>query len=131
MGSFLLVIPVILLLSPLAEDIHFTMLAPVLVGLGWIALAKRFYRLPGAWVLWIAFLFSCLPRMQELIYPDHLLIFPGQTDPRIGTLIILLRTSALLWLAVIALVAGQVILRAAQRTAEKPAGPPLPHPSSS
>jgi hypothetical protein len=115
MGSFLLMIPVILLLSPLAEDIHFTMLAPVLVGLGWIALAERFYRLAAAWAVWIAYLFSCLPRMQELIYPDHLLIFPGQTDPQVGGLITLLRTGALLWLAVIALVAGQAIVRAARR----------------
>ena len=115
MGSFLLVIPVILLLSPLAEDIHFTMLAPVLVGLGWIALAKRQLGKAAAWALWIGFLFSCLPRMQELIYPDHLLILPGQTDPWIGTLITLLRTSALLWLAVTLLVAGQAIMRAAER----------------
>jgi hypothetical protein len=68
--------------------------------------------------------------MQELIYPDHLLILPGQTDPQIGTLITLLRTSALLWLAVIALVAGQVIMRAAQRAAEKPTRTPLSRPSS-
>jgi hypothetical protein len=125
MGSFLLIIPVILLLSPLAEDIHFTMLAPVLVGLGWIALAKGYGRKAAAWAIWIAFLFSCLPRMQELIYPNHLLILPGQTDPRLGTLITLLRTSALLWLAVIALVAGQAIMRSAERTAESPAKPPL------
>jgi Glycosyltransferase family 87 len=131
MGSFLLVIPVILLLSPLAEDIHFTMLAPVLVGLGWIALAERLYHLAAAWALWIALLFSSLPRMQELIYPQHLLILPGQTDPRIGTLITLLRTSALLWLAVIALVAGQAIMRAARLQAENLAKLPTSRPSPS
>jgi hypothetical protein len=114
MCTCLLALPLILLLSPLAEDIHFTLLSPTLAGLSWMAWAYRFQSGPAAWAMWAAFLFSCLPRMQELIYPTHLFIIPGQDDPHLGTVITLIRTSALLWLAVTALVAGQAIIRAAR-----------------
>jgi hypothetical protein len=125
MCTCLLALPLILLLSPLAEDIHFTLLSPSLAGLSWIAWGYHLQRRPAAWALWAAFLISCLPRMQELIYPTHLLIIPGQNDPRFGIVITLIRTSALLWLAVIALVAGQSIVRAARREYVKAAGSPL------
>ncbi|MGO8949534.1 MAG: glycosyltransferase family 87 protein [Ktedonobacterales bacterium] len=112
MCTCLLALLLILLLSPLAEDIHFTLLSPALIGLGWTAWAYHLQNRAAAWALWIAFLISCVPRMQELIYPTHLFIIPGQNDPPLGTIITLVRTSALLWLAVIALVAGQSIIRA-------------------
>ena len=115
MCTCLLALPLILLLSPLAEDIHFTLLAPALIGLSWTAWEQRLENRFAAWALWIAYALSCLPRMQELIYPTHLFLLPGQNDPHVGTLIILLRTSALLWLAVITLVAGQAVIRAARR----------------
>jgi hypothetical protein len=114
MCTCLLALPLILLLSPLAEDIHFTLLSPALAGLSWMAWAYRLQYRPSAWAMWAAFFISCLPRMQEVIYPTHLFIIPGQDDPHLGTLITLIRTSALLWLAVIALVAGQAITRAAR-----------------
>jgi hypothetical protein len=112
MSVFLLALPLILLLSPLAEDIHFTLLAPVLSGLSWVAWIHYRENRTAAWALWVTYLFSCLPRMQELIYPTHLLILPGQSDPHLGPLITLLRTSALLALAVATLIAGQPMLRA-------------------
>jgi hypothetical protein len=125
MCTCLLALPLILLLSPLAEDIHFTLLSPTLAGLSWIAWDYHLQRRPATWALWAAFLISCLPRMQELIYPTHLLIIPGQNDPRFGIVITLIRTSVLLWLAVIALVAGQSIIRAARGEYAKAAGSPL------
>jgi hypothetical protein len=125
MCTCLLALPLVLLLSPLAEDIHFTLLSPTLAGLSWIAWSYHLQSRPTSWALWAAFLASCLPRMQELIYPTHLLIFPGQNDPHLGTVITLIRTSALLWLAVIALVAGQSIIRAARASYAKTAGSPV------
>jgi hypothetical protein len=119
MSAFLLALPLILLLSPLAEDIHFTLLAPALSGLSWVAWIHYQENRAAAWTLWVAFLFSCLPRMQELIYPSHLLILPGQSDPHLGPLITLLRTSALLALAVATLVAGQSMLRAVNKWAKE------------
>jgi hypothetical protein len=124
MCTCLLALPLILLLSPLAEDIHFTLLSPTLAGLSWIAWAYHLQGRPAAWALWAAFLISCLPRVQELIYPTHLLIFPGQNDPHFGIVITLIRTSTLLWLAVIALVAGQSIVRAARSDYVKAVGSP-------
>ena len=126
MSAFLLVLPLILLLSPLAEDIHFTLLAPVLSGLSWVAWIHYRENRAAAWALWITFLFSCLPRMQELIYPTHLLILPGQTDPHLGPLITLLRTSALLALAVATLIAGQSMLRAVNKQAKLAPQSPIP-----
>jgi hypothetical protein len=114
MGECLLALPLILLVSPLAEDIHYCILLPTLVGLSWFAWSRGLTRLPAAWVLWASLAIVCLPRMQELIYPDHLLLLPGQTDPHIGWLIALVRTGTLLYVALAALLAGGVVLRAAR-----------------
>ena len=125
MCTCLLALPLILLLSPLAEDIHFTLLSPALAGLCWMAWAYHLQNRLAAWALWAAFLISWLPRMQELIYPTHLLIIPGQNDPIFGSVITLIRTSALLWLAVTALVAGQSIIRAARHKQAEVVSPHL------
>ncbi len=109
----LLALPLILLLSPLAEDIHFCLLVPALVGLGYLAWRRGMARTGAAWALWIAFAVSCIPRMQELIYPDRFFgPLPGQHDPHIGAFITLARTGTLLYLAIVTLTAGGAVLRA-------------------
>jgi hypothetical protein len=61
--------------------------------------------------------------MQEIVLPDHLISLPGQDDPVIGPLIVLLRSGALLYGALATLIAGGLVLRAAQTPsrAEAPA----------
>ncbi len=112
LGELLLAFPLIVLLSPLAEDIHFTILAPALVGLGWLAWQRGLWRTPAAWVLWVTYAVACIPRMQEAIYPDRFVPLPGQTLPILGPLVVLARTGALLALAVATLAAGGQVIRA-------------------
>jgi hypothetical protein len=52
--------------------------------------------------------------MQEIVLPYHLITLPGQNDPRIGPLIVLLRSDALLYGALATLIAGGLVLRAAR-----------------
>ncbi len=133
MGECLLALPLILLVSPLAEDIHYCTIVPTLIGLGWLAWERGLWRGwlragPGgrlgqvsAWALWLTFAISCIPRMQEVIYPSHLFAFPGQLSPQIGSLVVLLRSGALLYTALATLLAGAGVLWAAQR-AQRSAG---------
>jgi hypothetical protein len=114
LGECLLALPLTLLFSPLAEDIHYCALLPALVGLGYLAWSRRLARHPATWVLWATFAFFCIPRMHEIVLPDHLILLPGQDDPRIGPLIVLLRSGALLYGALATLIAGGLILRAAR-----------------
>jgi hypothetical protein len=114
LGECLLALPLTLIFSPLAEDIHYCALLPALVGLGYLAWARGLTRHPAAWVLWATFALSCIPRMQEIVLPDHLITLPGQNDPRIGPLIVLLRSDALLYGALATLIAGGLVLRAAR-----------------
>ncbi len=137
LGECLLALPLILLVSPLAEDIHFSLLLPALVGLCWLGyarglspsfsrgLSRSLGRTPAVWGLAITLAVMCVPRMQELIYPDHLFALPGQTDQRLGWLIILARSGTLLYTAVATLVAGGFVLRAARlgHPRKPPAGP--------
>ncbi len=111
-GACLLALPLILLVSPLSEDIHFCLLIPALVGFGWLALACGWWRRPAGITVLVLYALCCLPRMQELIYPDHLLVLPGQTNAQIGSLVVLLRSGILLYIAVGALVASSALLRA-------------------
>ncbi len=111
MSELLLALPLIVLLSPLAEDIHFCIIVPTLVGLAWVAWQQRLTRLPATWVLWAALALSCVPRMQELIYPNRFVPLPGQSDPHLGPLMVLLRSGTLLFLAIAALAAGSVVLQ--------------------
>lgn len=111
MGACLLALPLILLVSPLSEDIHYCLLIPALVGFAWLAWSCGLARRPAAWVIWITFLLACVPRGQEIIYPDHLFAFPLQTDPHVGWLIVLARSGALLYLALATLFAAGVLLR--------------------
>ena len=110
----LLALPLILLVSPLAEDIHYCLLLPALVALAWLAYARGLSRTPAAVVLYATLAALCIPRMQELIYPDHLFPFPGQNDPHIGWLVLLLRSGTLLYTALAALLAGAALLRMAR-----------------
>jgi hypothetical protein len=114
LGECLLALPLTLLFSPLAEDIHYCALLPALVGLGYLAWSRGLARHPAMWVLCATFAFFCIPRIQEVVLPDHLFTFPGQTDPVIGPLIILLRSGALLYGALATLIAGGLVLRAAR-----------------
>src|SRR5579875_1063205 len=137
MGEYLLALPLILLISPLAEDIHYCLLVPTLLGLGWLAWERGLWRGVrsaksdtgrhigqfSAWALWLTLALSCIPRMQELIYPDHLFAFPGQDTPGVGPLIALFRTGILLYCALVTLLAGAGILRAARRVSEQQEAP--------
>jgi hypothetical protein len=116
LGECLLALPLTLIFSPLAEDIHYCALLPALVGLGYLAWSRGLARHPAAWILWVTFAFFCIPRMQETILPDHLVALPGQDDPRIGSIITLLRSGVLLDGALVTLIAGGLILRAARST---------------
>ncbi|HEY7091700.1 MAG TPA: glycosyltransferase family 87 protein [Ktedonobacterales bacterium] len=123
LSECLLALPLTLIFSPLAEDIHYCALLPALVGLGYLAWSHGLARHPAAWVLWATLAFFCIPRMQELVLPDHLITLPGQDDPRIGPVIVLLRSGALLYGALATLIAGGLILRVAQTSST--AAPPL------
>jgi hypothetical protein len=123
LGACLLALPLSLILSPLAEDIHYCVLLPALVGLGYLAWSHGLTRHPAAWVLWATFAFFCIPRMQELVLPDHLITLPGQNDSRIGPFIVLLRSGALLYGALATLIAGGLVLRAARTSST--AAPPV------
>jgi hypothetical protein len=113
LGECLLALPLTLIFSPLAEDIHYCALLPALVGLGYLAWTRGLARHPATWVLWATFAFFCIPRIQEIVLPDHLIILPGQNDPQIGPFIVLLRSGALLYGALATLIAGGMILRRA------------------
>lgn len=73
-----LVFPIILLVSPLSEDIHYCLLIAPLVILGLYAALRRGWRWRAAWILWAAYLIFCIPRAQELLYPGRLLPAPDQ-----------------------------------------------------
>ncbi|HEX9068742.1 MAG TPA: glycosyltransferase family 87 protein, partial [Ktedonobacterales bacterium] len=88
MASSLLALPLIVLLSPSAEDIHHTMLIAPMVGLGWLAWERGLRHLAASWVLWGIYALSSIPRMQELIYPGKLFPLPGQHDPHLMTIVI-------------------------------------------
>ncbi|MEO7003385.1 MAG: glycosyltransferase family 87 protein [Ktedonobacterales bacterium] len=122
LGEYLLALPLILFFSPLAEDIHYCLLIPALIGLGWLAWARGLRRSWAAWLLWSAFVFFCIPRIQEIIYPDHLLTLPGQDAPGIGAPITLLRTGALLLVACATMIGGARILWLARRMEQVDAG---------
>jgi hypothetical protein len=107
----LLGIVVILLISPLAEDIHYCLLLPALVGSVWLAWHRGH---PWRWSLWLcvgALALCWTPHMQELVYPKKLVLFPLQHDPHIGPLVELLRSGILLYVALATLVGGIAILR--------------------
>ena len=122
LSETLLALPLIILLSPLAEDIHYCLLAPTLLGLAWLAWQRGLWHRPATWVLWATLAVSCIPRMQEIIYPLRFVPFPGQSDPRLAPWIGLLRSGALLYTAIAALVAGGEVIRAARGMV-----PPLPN----
>jgi len=103
LSECLLALPLTLIFSPLAEDIHYCALLPALVGLGYLAWSRGLARHPATWVLWATFALFCIPRIQEFVLPDHLITLPGQDDPRFGPL---------LYGALATLVAGGLILRA-------------------
>lgn len=126
----LLALPLILLLSPLAEDIHSCLLIPTLVGFCYVTAAGRLWRQPATWAFWAALAFFCVPRMQELIYPSHLLALPGQRDPALGPLVILARSGTLLYLAILALLAGAMAVRSARRGAVATASVTIASPST-
>jgi hypothetical protein len=49
LGDYLIALPLLLVASPLSEDIHFCLLIPALVGLSWLAVSQNWLRRPG-WV---------------------------------------------------------------------------------
>ena len=96
----LLTLPLVVLLSPLAEDIHFCIILPALMGFAWLALTQHAWWQPTTWILWATALFTLIPHsMQDLIWPARAPLLPGQGDPYLGQFIVLLRTGTLLWIA--------------------------------
>jgi hypothetical protein len=116
-AACLAALPLIVLLSPLSEDIHICIIIPTLVGLGYLALARGWHRWWAAWLLVAAFAVACIPRMQEIIYPDRFVPLPGQSDPRIGPIIVMARTGALLALSIAAFIGGCAVARRVQANA--------------
>jgi hypothetical protein len=112
-AAMLVTLPLAVLPAPLAEDIHICAIIPALLGLGVFAARNGMARTWPAWTLWGAYALACIPRMQELIFPDRFLPMPGQSDPHIGWLIILARSGILLALTLMAFVAGAVALHRA------------------
>jgi hypothetical protein len=108
----LLALPLIVLVSPLAEDIHVCIIAPTMVGFRYLAASQRLWRLPAAWVQWVTLVIGSIPRFRDLIYPDQLVLFPLQTDPHVGNLVALFRSGLLLWMTVATFIASASILRA-------------------
>lgn len=105
----LLTLPLVIFLSPLAEEIHVCVIVPTLVGFAYLAVSQR---LPGKWAHMAALALASIPRMQEIIYPDRFVIIPGQDMPLVGSLIILVRSGALLWITLLSFFAGVHTLRA-------------------
>jgi hypothetical protein len=130
MAECLLALPLILLVSPLSEDIHYCVLLPVLVGLSWLAWSRRRLSSPAAWVLWLALLLCWVPRMQELIYPGRFFPLPLQGDPHLGPVIALARTGTLLALALATLLAGGATLRGTSTAPMTASAPPAQEPAS-
>lgn len=118
-AEWLLALPLILLVSPLAEDIHYCLLLPTLVGLSWLAWSRRLWRAPTAWILWTALVSAYLPRMQELIYPSKFVLL-GQSDPQLAPWVTLLRSGTMLYVALAALFAGGHVLRMARESWARP-----------
>lgn len=112
MGACLLSLPMILLLGPLSEDIHFCLLIPTLIGFAWLAWRAGLIRQPAGVAICVALLLACIPRGQEFIYPDHLLTLPLQTDTHVGWIVVLARSGALLALALLTVFASGGVLRA-------------------
>ncbi|MDE3229404.1 MAG: DUF2029 domain-containing protein, partial [Chloroflexota bacterium] len=78
-----LAFPVILLVSPLSEDIHYCLLIAPLVILGAWAATRGGWRWHPSWPVWAllaAYLIFCIPRAQELLYPGRLLPVPDQAS---------------------------------------------------
>lgn len=118
----LLALPVLLIVSPLSEDIHYCLLAPVVVALVWLAATrKRFDHGDGVASL-IAMALLLIPRMQEMIYPDHLFRLPGQSNNGPGLLIAQARADILFLLAGVTLLAGVSLL---EERSPAPVEPPI------
>lgn len=110
LSECLLAFPLVLWLSPLAEDIHYCQLMPALIGLGWLGWTRA-PRSAATLALTVTFVLFSIPRMQESIFPDRLAPFPGQSDPRFGWLIALARTGILLAFACATIIAGCGLVR--------------------
>lgn len=110
-----LALPMILLISPLSEDIHYCLLIPpalLLLALSvgdWRRVPHGWANSAARWAVCLVFLALCVPRGQEVIYPTHLAFWPGQTSHLLGPLIVQTRASAFALLAAITLLVGLVL----------------------
>lgn len=103
-----LAFPVILLVSPLSEDIHYCLLIAPLVILGAYAATRGGWRWRPAWpawALWAAYALFCFPRAQELLYPGRLFPAPDQVSA-LGVVVAQMQASLFLLLACVVFVAG-------------------------
>nr|MBA3826976.1 DUF2029 domain-containing protein [Ktedonobacterales bacterium] len=123
----LLALPVIVLISPLAEDIHFCLIVPTLAALSYLAWRHRAAVGGLRWAIWAASALFCLPHLQDLIYPNRLFALPGQSLPLLGGLIVILRMGLFLWIAWVGVLAGSLSLHRMAAPPSEPAGIDVPN----
>jgi hypothetical protein len=111
MAECLLAFFLLVLVSPIAEFIHYCILTPALVGLAWLAWTRRMNQGGARWGVWGAYLLFCVPSLQDIVYPRRLFPFPGQSAPFFGALVVTARMGAFLWVALLGLLAGAHLLR--------------------
>lgn len=121
MFELLLALPVLLIVSPLSEDIHYCLLAPVVVASVWLAATRQRFNHPDGVASLIAVVLLLIPRMQEMIYPDHLFRLPGQSNNGPGLLIAQARADILFLLACVTLLAGVSLLAERRPAPARPA----------
>ncbi len=116
-GAALLMLPLFLLVSILAEGIHYCLLIPALLGLNWLAWTTsgvaRWQRLTLA----LALAAFAIPNLNSVLIPSALqaLSLPGA--PAWGGLVALGRTSIFATIAAVTLVAGSAMIRSLTPTA--------------
>ncbi len=110
-GAALLMLPLFLLVSMLAEGIHYCLLIPALLGLNWLAWTTsgvaRWQRLTLA----LALAIFAIPNLSSVLIPSslHALVLPGA--PAWGRFEALVRTSIFAAIAAVTLLAGSALIR--------------------
>jgi hypothetical protein len=112
----LLAVPVLLIISPLAEDIYYLMVAPLLLALVWLAASQRRLRRADGALAFLTLLTLFTPHLQKVIYTNYPLSLPDTAPAWLSVAIAQTRAEALVALAWLALVAGALALRRGAHT---------------